>query len=1023
MGRGTGEPRLNRDAVGAVRSHADTATACAACGSTLSEADTSCPQCGAHVPPLGTAVEEGQRRWLTVSFTDVVGSTELSRQLDPEDYGDIMLRYQTLFGEVAERRSGHVASYAGDGMLAVFGWPTSQERDSDLAVLSAFDLIEEMHAFNDYIGHNYGVQLSLRVGVHSGLAVVGRLGRTGRVDTSVFGDIGNVAARLQHEAPDDGVVVSDVTRSTLRDRWLFRSLGYPELRGVGKDFEVFRVIGRDPAPGPDVERVYQLVDRHEPLGELQKLWADVASGLGQIVVLEGEAGVGKSRLAYELQHRSASRARWVTVHCSPQHRAEPFGPLTAHVEALETPADLPREERRAAGLAAALRWSLDLAAGGPAVLHLEDAHWADPSTGELIERLGESLASEPRALLVLCTARPGADQRWLGMTSLRRIELPPLEDEAMSALVGAATDGRLSASTVAEIVQRADGLALYAEQLAATTVEAPGHAVPSTLQGILTAWLDRLDPEQQLLLQRASAIGRVFDDGVLERLQEPGGDVLAQLDRLVASEVLVVLPGEQHKFRHALLQEAAHESMLQRQRRGVHARIATIIREQRVELVDAQPWLLAHHLAEARDDEAVVWFERSATQAAANGAFWEATRHFRRALEVGGALGGLDPPDELRLQIGLGNALFGAQGWGTEDTLPGWMRAEEIARELNAVDELTSALNGLATYWNQAGACRQSMEIAEEILRVADGHDLRVGRLRGHCTMALNHLFLGEAPISLDHARRAIALYQPGDFQTVTYGFGTDQGVLGYSVGGAAAWFAGRPDEGIALAGAAVQLGRTLGSPISELLARLFKGIVHHLRGETEHVRAEAQVLATEGARLNLPLPLGFGHILGGAVQAIERADRSGVAEIEAGINELTASGGAAGAPIAFVLFAEAHLATGDAKAAREIAQAGVAIAESLDQHFVDAELLRIDALAALELGTSVYETGALLRSAIDAAAILGQTSLALRAACDLAALQPEATTEVRTLLGSIEGGDGTRDTTRARAILAAQDV
>ncbi len=182
--------------------------------------------------------------------------------------------------------------------------------------------------------------------------------------------------------------------------------------------------------------------------------------------------------------------------------------------------------------------------------------------------------------------------------------------------------------------------------------------------------------------------------------------------------------------------------------------------------------------------------------------------------------------------------------------MPVWTRAQELADDLGAVEELTSALNGLATYWNQAGACRQSIEIAERILRVSELHDLRVGRLRGHCTLALNHLFLGEAPLSLQHARHGITLYQPEDFHTVTYGFGTDQGVVAYSVGGAAAWFAGRPDEGIALSEEAVQLGQRLGSPISELFARVFKGLLHHMRGENELACAEAAVLSQEGTRL-----------------------------------------------------------------------------------------------------------------------------------------------------------------------------
>jgi class 3 adenylate cyclase len=954
-------------------------------------------------------------------FSDAVGSTELSRQLDPEDYADLMLRYQNLCDEVVEHRGGHMAHYAGDGLLSVFGWPTSHERDADLAVLAALDLLDELHPLNDDLERSYGVQLSLRIAIHSGLAVVGKLGRVGRDDTSVFGDTANVASRLQHEAPVDGVVVSDVTSRTLRDRWVFESLGHPELRGVGKGFEVFVVVGPQPAPGPDVERVYDLVDCQGPLEELRAVWAEVVTGHGHVVVLEGEAGAGKSRLAHELQHTEAARASWLTVQCSPLSSEQPFGPLTAHLPASDTPGRLSPEERRAASLAAAVQWALGLAEDGPAVLHVEDTHWADPSTGELIQRLADAPAARLRPLLVLCTSRPDADQRWPDHAPIRRINLPPLGDLDMSALVGTVAEGRLSASTVAEIVERADGLALYAEQLAATIVDAPGHVVPSTLQGIMTARLDRLGPELQLTLQRAAAIGRVFEDAVLRQVIVPGTALEIQLDQLVASDVLVQLPGGRHKFRHALLQEAAHESTLQSHRRSVHAQVATILRDQHGPLVDTQPWLLAHHLEEARDPEAVVWFERAGAQAAAGAAFWEATRHFHRALDVAGMLGGLSAPDELRLQIDLGNAMFGAQGWGSADTVPVWTRAQELARELGAVDELTSALNGLATYWNQTGAFQRSVEIAEEILQVADAHDVRAGRLRGHCTLALNFLFLGDAPLSLEHARQAIALYRPQDFHTVTYGFGTDQGVVAYSVAGAAAWLTGRPDKGIALTDAAVQLGQSLGSPISELLARVFKGLLHYLRGEIEGARGEAEVLCAEGARLSLWLPLGFGHILGGVQRAILAADRTAIADMESGISELGQGGGQGGAPIAFVLLAQAHLATGDPEAARDVAQAGRAMADALDQPFLDAELIRLEAIASLEARTQAGDPIGLLRTAVGTAASRGQTSLALRAACDLAALVPESTETVGALLLQIEGGDGLYDIQRARAVLAAK--
>lgn len=995
---------------------------CTTCRGALAADAQSCPRCGARVLRFTDAAAGGQRRWLAVMFSDAVGSTELSRRLDPEDYGDVMLRYQNLCDEVVDRHGGHMAHYAGDGLLSVFGWPVSHERDSDHAVLAALDLFEELPRLNDYLEETHAVRLSLRIAIHSGLAVIGKLGRDGRDDTSVLGEVPNVASRLQHAAPVNSVVVSNVTSRTLRDQWILESLGYPELRGVGSDFEMLVVVGPQPMPGPDVGRIYELVDRHELLEEMRRLWSNVTAGHGRVVVLEGEAGVGKSRLAYELRHGDAVEASWLTVQCSSLTIEEPFGPLVAHLPTIDAPDGMSPEERRAAGIAVAERWALGLGTAGPAVLHVEDIHWADPSTMELIGRLADTLASEGRPLLVLCTTRPGAELGWLERPAVRRIELPPLDDHDMSVLVSSATDDSLPASTIAEIVQRADGLALYAEQLAQTLVDAPASTVPATLQGILTARLDGLGPELQLTLQRASAIGRVFDDDVLRRLMDPGSDLEDLIARLEESDVLLRLPDRRHKFRHALLQEAAHASMLQSHRRSVHARIAAVLREHGGTLVDNQPGLLAHHLEEARDPQAVDWLEKAGARAAAEGAFLEATSHFNRALDVARTLGGLSPRDELRLQIDLGNAMFGAQGWGAADTLPVWTRAEGLADELGAAEELTSALNGLATYWNQAGACRQSIGIAERILRVSDLHDLRAGRLRGHCTLALNHLFLGDAPLSLQHARQAISLYEPEDFHTVTYGFGTDQGVVALSTAAAAAWFVGRPDEGIALAEEAVQLGQVLGSPISELLARVFKGLLHHLRGENDQALSEAAVLAEEGTRLNLWLPLGFGHVLGGAQRAIATSDSTGVADIEAGITEVGKGGGQSGAPIAMVLLAEAYLATGEPTTAWDVAQAGLSLARELDQPFFDAELLRIGARAAREMDVPAGDTVALLRSAVDEAIARGHTSVALRAACDLVDQDPDAMDTLGSLLTQIEGGHATGDCIRARRALAAQD-
>jgi class 3 adenylate cyclase len=992
---------------------------CAACGEPLAPDARFCSQCGVPSPnrPVGTDAE-GQRRWLTVMFCDVAGSTAISRRVDPEVHGACMLAYQGLGREIVERHGGRVANYTGDGILAFFGWPTAIERDADMALLAAHDLLGRVDTLNDALERSYGVRLPIRIGIHSGLALVGRMGGDGRHDTSVFGDTANIAARIQDVTHEGTVAISAETSRVLRDRWVLESLGWPDLKGVGTAVEVLRAISPGAVPGPDVERVYRLVDREPALRELRSAWAAASEGRGLVLALEGEAGVGKSRIAYELQQVIGPAISWRTVQCSPLAGEQPFGPFASVAPVGGDGGGSSPEERRAARLQSMLRWCRGLADTGPSVLHIEDAHWADPSTGELVERLAEDLRDHPVPLLVLCTARPSAAP-WTEHPGVRRLPLPPLDDDDMHELVRSAAGSSLPSSVVGDVVHRADGLPLYAEQLAAAMVDSPGSVVPVTLQGVLMARLDQLGPDLMALLQAASAIGRTFEDGLLRRLVDGDVDLDRSLARLVDADILVLVPGGRHKFRHALLQEAAHESMLHRRRREVHRRVAALMMEDPAS-VESQPSVVGHHLAEAHEPEAVRWFERAGTRAASAAAFREATIHFTRALGAGGPL---EAAVELRLRISLGNAMFGAVGYSAADSLPVWTRAQELARQLDDPDELTSALNGEATYWNQAGSCRRSVAVAEEILRVADARDLRIGRLRGHCTLALNALFLGESAGALGHAQQAIALYRPEDFHTVTYGFGTDQGVIAHCVAGAAAWFTGRPDEGIEQASSAVQLGHELGSPISELVARVFKGLIHHLRQEHASARDEAVVLTTEGSRLLLPFPLGFGHILLGAEQAAMAGDPAGVVGIVEGMNELAGAGGQGGAPIAFVLLAEAQLATGDPAAAARTARDGRAMADGLDQPFLDAELLRLEAVCRRALDGPTDEVRELLRTAVDRASSQGAPSLALRAACDLAEMAPEAAPGVLgALLEHIEGGRDTADVRRARELVDAHD-
>jgi len=570
--------------------------------------------------------------------------------------------------------------------------------------------------------------------------------------------------------------------------------------------------------------------------ELLARWDEASRGSARTVCISGEAGVGKSRLARQLRVALSGQPHlWLDCFCAPLSVATPFHPaidlikeataitygdsaeqqlakLDGSLRLAGFDADqalpliaslfgLSMEDRPGQGLLSEspevqrretietlVGWILGLTGPEPLVLCVEDLHWSDPSTLELLGLLLERSAGH--RLLCLFTHRPDFTVPWSG-PSISSIPLERLSrDEsrrlarAVAESAGSGSSGPVPETALDRLADRADGNPLYVVELVKTVAEAGGlgadsldeRSIPPTLRDSLAARLDRLGRARPVA-QLAATLGREVPRSLLDALAQEGAEDLGEdLEALVHSAILEerVTPADTfYRFRHALIQEAAYFSLLRRERRELHRRVAMVLEERFPQRVATEPELLALHLRRAGQLlRAAEWFVRAGRRAAGQAAVHEAAAHYREGLA---ALQDEPPgPDrdrvELSLQILLGNALMVDRGFGAPETLPVWRRASALAEELGDIDELTSALNGEAVYYYDSGDAVTASEMAARILGVAERHGLRIGALRGHCTMALALLYRGEVSKALEHAEAALSIYRPSDFELVTYG-------------------------------------------------------------------------------------------------------------------------------------------------------------------------------------------------------------------------------------------------------------
>jgi class 3 adenylate cyclase/tetratricopeptide (TPR) repeat protein len=856
-------------------------------------------------PAALAAASDAERRQLTVMFCDLVGSTALSTGMDPEDLRDVIASYQNRCSAAIRHYDGFVAKYMGDGILVYFGYPRAHEDEAERSVRAGLDIVDAMAELNAAIRRPPGVELAVRIGIATGPVIVGdQIGEGTASETAVVGETPNLAARLQASAQPNQIVVSAATRAMLGDHFDLDDLGAYELKGFAEPVPAWRVLSTR-----DVESRFAatrtgstapLVGRQEETGLLLRAWEGSRRGRGQVVLIQGEAGVGKSRLVEGLREASGEDHIWVAIRCSPFHTASAFHPIIEHLKrvfgwqpkdtaqqhlakleaglagfktlplsgSVRLFADLmsvpvredhyPRlamtaQQQRDATLDAIVAWLIELAERTPVLMAWEDLHWADPTT---LETLGMLIEQAPTAaLLVVATYRPELTPSWPQRSHMIPITLNRLERPDVETMVGHLAGGRsLPGEVVDHIVAKADGVPLYVEELTKTilgsgVLEARGHAyvltgalsqlhIPATLQDSLMARLDRA-PRLREVAQLGSVLGREFAYDMISALAGLEEDTLQNgLGQLVADELLYQRgrpPRSRYLFKHALIQDAAYQSLLKRTRQQYHQRAAKLLEDRFPDVASTQPELVAHHFTEANcPAQAIGYWITAGAAAASKSANLEAIDQFRRGLALAEALSDMREraERELDLQMALGPALIATKSFSHPDIGRAYARAWELCRQLDDYSREFTALRGLQLHNLHLLEMEKSRHFAEEAMRVAQRLD-DAARLGGaHMALGAALFFQGKLKPALMQFRRGFELFDPHQQQQLKDWPGSHPAVQCQLYPMAISWMLGYPDRSLDELRIAVGSAETLGHPLTLAQTLCWAALVHIFRHE-----------------------------------------------------------------------------------------------------------------------------------------------------------------------------------------------
>jgi class 3 adenylate cyclase/tetratricopeptide (TPR) repeat protein len=948
----------------------------------------------AGAAPL-TASAGGERRHLTVLFCDLVGSTEISTRLDPEEWREVVAGYHRAAAEAITRFGGHVAKYLGDGVMAYFGWPEAHENDAERAVRAGLSILDaianldhqsssEMRTSQTRLLGSAGAppsirpKLSARIGIDSGAVVVG----TGAgKDTDVFGEAPNIAARVQALAPPGTVLITAATHRLVSGLFVVEDRGAQALKGLERSIQLYQVIqpsgvrGRLEAAAA-TRGLTSFVGREEELRLLLNRWERALDGEGQVALIVGEAGIGKSRLLQHFHEQIAATPHtWAQAAAAPSFQNTPFYaisellrefvaphggesadelltqlepqltsaglkpaeaiPLIALLLNLPVPPNYaplaysPEQQRRRL-LTTMVNWVLGAARVQPLVIATEDLHWADPSTLELIQILVEQRAAG--RLLLLYTARPEFRAQWPLRAHHTQITLNRLSVRSARTMVEqVAARGALSDETVAAVIERTGGVPLFVEELTRVVLETSsekltGREIPVTLHDALMARLDRLGPAKELA-QVGAVIGNEFSYELISAVHPmPENELRDALNSLADAELLYVrgiAPEATYQFKHALIRDAAYEALLKSRRKQLHQEVARTIEVKFPALKETHPEVLARHWSEADEPErAIAEWETAGKAAEGRNALHEAEKNYQQALSLLNLLP--ESPErnirEMQFTESLASMVFLTRGYAAPEQAAAVERLKTLAEKSGNSEWLMRSITTRAANACLSGALAAAAALADQVVE----HALRAGSptvlAHGRHLQLLIGYYRGDLAGVEKYLAAGLQVFDDPVFRRSPGAF-----IDGFGTAAQSAWIAGKINvarERLAKAAAAVNPA----NPYDVAWSHLKVATVHTFSRDNE----KAEMSATRALELceqhKIPSLAAAARCLLGHAQAQLGRAPGGIGLIRHGIGERLETGSRIVLTVYITCLAVAHQLAGALDEALEVAEQALEI-------------------------------------------------------------------------------------------------